>query len=60
MRIYTGAWVAQWAKRWPADLAVSGSSPAGGENLLSCKRLSLHKVFRYHPLIVLKHVLKCC
>ena len=56
MRIYTGARVSQWAERWPADLAVSGSSPAGGENRLNCKRLSLHKVFRYHPLIVLKHV----
>ena len=28
-------------KRWPTDLAVPGSSPAGGGNLSNCKRGSI-------------------
>ena len=36
-----GAPVAQWVKRWPADLAVPRSIPALGENLPSCKRSSV-------------------
>ena len=33
-----GAPVAQWFKRWPTDLAVSGSSPARGGNISNRKR----------------------
>ena len=28
-----GAPIAHWIKRWPVDLAVPGSRPAGGGNL---------------------------
>ena len=31
---WLGDAVAQWIKRWPADLAVPGSSPTLGEGLL--------------------------
>ena len=36
-----GALVAQWVKRWPADLAISSSSPAWGGNLLNRIRDSI-------------------
>ena len=35
------ATVAQWVKRWPTDLAVMSSIPAGGEDLYNCKRGSI-------------------
>ena len=38
LRMERGAPVAQWVKRWPADLAVPGSSPAWGEDLSGRKR----------------------
>ena len=48
--------VAQWVKRWPADLAVPNSSPAWGggvQNLFNRKWSPLHTAYHYHPLIVL-------
>ena len=33
--------VAQWVNRWPADLAVLGSSPAWGGDLFNRKRVSI-------------------
>ena len=38
--------VAQYVKRWPTDLALPGSSSAGGGDLI---RIVLHTVFRYQP-----------
>ena len=38
LRMERGAPVAQWVKRWPADLVVPGSSPAYDEDLSSRKR----------------------
>ena len=48
----TGAPVAQWVKRWPADLAVPSSRPALGEifssvNVFHCTQHSLSTP--YHP-----------
>ena len=42
-----GAPVAQWAKRWPADLAVPSSSPARGEILSTVNQIPLHTAFHY-------------
>ena len=47
-----GAPEAQWVKRWPTDLAVKGSSPVRGEDLINRKRgfiahsLSLSAAYR--------------
>ena len=48
-----GALVAQWGKGWPTDLAVPSSSPAQGKIFQTVKRVPLHTVFHFHPLIVL-------
>ena len=34
----TGVPVAQWVKRWPADLVVPGSSTNSGKDLFCCKQ----------------------
>ena len=36
--------VAQWAKRWPTDLAVPSSIPARGEFFLIVNRVPLHSL----------------
>ena len=38
LQMKRGAPVAQWVKRWPADLAVPSSSPACGEDFSRRKR----------------------
>ena len=50
---HRGAPVAQWVKRWPTELAVVSSSPAGGEILSTVNGVLLHTAFHYQPLIVL-------
>ena len=46
--------VAQWAKLWPADVAVMGSSPTCREALFNILyRVPLHTAFHYHPHMVL-------
>ena len=41
--------MAQWVKRWPADLAVPSSSLAQGEIYSNVNRVPLHTTFHYHP-----------
>ena len=46
--------VAQWIKRWPADLAVPSSNPARDEISSAVSgSLELHTTFHYQPLMVL-------
>ena len=45
--------VAQWVKRWPADLAVPSSSPTPGEIFSTVNGAQLHTAFNYQPLIFL-------
>ena len=47
-----GAPVAQWVKRWPADLVVQSLSPAQGE-ISAVNGVPLHIAFHYLPLILL-------
>lgn len=37
--------------RWPANLAVAGLRPTGGENLFNPYRVFLHTAFHNHPTI---------
>ena len=39
--------VAQWAKRWPTDLAIPSSMPARVEIFSVVNGIPLHMVFRY-------------
>ena len=48
-----GAPADQWVKRWPSNLAVAGSSPAGGGVLSIVNGVPLHTAFHCHPDIVL-------
>ena len=48
-----GVPVTQLVKRWPANLVVTGSSPAGGEGFFNRKQKSIAHNFHYHPPIVL-------
>ena len=47
---FFGCWgplEAQWAKRWPTDLAVPGSSPVRGEIFSAVNGVPLHTAFHY-------------
>ena len=44
---------ALWVKRWPTELAVLGSSHAGGEIFSTVNGIPLHRTFHYCPPIVL-------
>ena len=48
-----GAPEAQWVKRWPTELAVLGSSHAGGEIFSTVNGIPWHRTFHYYPPIVL-------
>ena len=51
--IEIGAAVAQRVKRWPNDLVVPSSIPAGGRIFSTVNGVPLHKAFHYQSLIVL-------
>ena len=53
LKAAAGAPVAQWVKRWPTDLAVSGSSSAQGEIFATLNGVPLQTAFHYHPAITL-------
>ena len=50
---FFGVQVAHWIKRWPADLAVPGSSPARSEIFSTVNGVPLHIAFHNHPPIIL-------
>ena len=54
-----GTLVAQWVKRWPADLEVPSSIPAHGEIFSAVNEVPLQTAFHDQPSIILIRLKYC-